>query len=251
MTQDPGADEAWKAPYVSYDTLRNFLENKLGDASTIPPRIDNHFLDSYAGSVRNLLLIALKSAGLLGEQNQVLEPLRQAVAGPDARKRVLREWAETFYAEQIQLALNNETSGALWESFQRHGYSGSTMRKAVVFYLALCDDVGLPKSPHFKAPRQPPPGSSASRKPRSAGRNVGKSSGTTPAAIQGALVPPPTVGETKTYVLGDAGSVTVTVGVRWLDLDEDSFTKLRKAIKDIESLAVTGSTSAPAEEVEL
>jgi Family of unknown function (DUF5343) len=47
--------------------------------------------------------------------------------------------------------------------------------------------------------------------------------------------------ERRDIPLGDAGSVTVTVNVRWLDLTDDQFTKLRKLIKDIEALGDSGS----------
>lgn len=47
-------------------------------------------------------------------------------------------------------------------------------------------------------------------------------------------------GERRDISLGDAGSVSVIVNVRWLDLSEDQFTKLRKLIKDIEALGDSG-----------
>jgi hypothetical protein len=46
--------------------------------------------------------------------------------------------------------------------------------------------------------------------------------------------------ERRDISLGDAGSVSVIVNVRWLDLSEDQFTKLRKLIKDIEALGDSG-----------
>jgi hypothetical protein len=46
--------------------------------------------------------------------------------------------------------------------------------------------------------------------------------------------------ERRDISLGDAGSVTVIVNVRWLDLPEDQFTRLRKLIKDIEALGDSG-----------
>lgn len=46
--------------------------------------------------------------------------------------------------------------------------------------------------------------------------------------------------ERRDISLGDAGTVTVIVNVQWLDLTDDQFTKLRKLIKDIESLGDSG-----------
>lgn len=56
-------------------------------------------------------------------------------------------------------------------------------------------------------------------------------------------------GERRDVSLGDAGSVSVIVNVRWLDLSEDQFTKLRKLIKDIEALGRSGSDSRDQTEV--
>jgi len=40
--------------------------------------------------------------------------------------------------------------------------------------------------------------------------------------------------------LGLAGTVSITVNVKWLDLSDDQFTKLRKLIKDIQALGASG-----------
>jgi hypothetical protein len=152
MSTDTAQSE-WKAPYIAYSTLVNFIDQKCG-ANPLPPRIDRSFLDNYSGSVQPLLLGTLRTVGLIGEDNQVLQPLRDAARSPQARKGVLREWAEGFYKEQLGLAEEHATTDMLQHSFARHKYTGSTLRKAVVFFLSLTDDLGLPKSPHFKPPRQ-------------------------------------------------------------------------------------------------
>jgi hypothetical protein len=48
-------------------------------------------------------------------------------------------------------------------------------------------------------------------------------------------------GERRDISLGDAGSVTIIVDVRWLDLPDEQFAALRKLIKDIEALGASGS----------
>jgi len=145
--------DEWKAPYVAYSTLVNFIDQKCG-GNPLPPRIDRSFLDNYSGSVQPLLLGTLKTIGFVGDDNHVLQPLRDAARSPQVRKGVLRTWAETFYKEQLTLAEQHATTDMLQASFARRKYSGSTLRKAIVFFLSLVDDVGLPKSPHFKPPKQ-------------------------------------------------------------------------------------------------
>ncbi len=53
--------DEWKAPYVAYSTLVNFIDQKCG-GNPLPPRIDRSFLDNYSGSVQPLLLGTLKRA---------------------------------------------------------------------------------------------------------------------------------------------------------------------------------------------
>src|SRR6266498_2210318 len=108
MSQDNSQD-SWRAPYMSYATLANFLDTKIASGS-IPPRIDPPFLEKYAGSVRPLLITTLKTIGMIDENGLVREPLREAVRSPEARKAVLRGWAGQFYSEQIKLASQNATA---------------------------------------------------------------------------------------------------------------------------------------------
>ena len=103
--------------------------------------------------------------------------------------------------------------------------------------------------------RKPPPGTSqqGTRTPKKRPAGERGPSGTPSAPGAGhepqseRPVPEPlsrldgTAAERRNISLGDAGSVTVIVNVRWLDLPEDQFTKLRKLIKDIEALGHSGS----------
>lgn len=230
MTEAQGTD-AWKAPYVSYETLSNFIDKKLG-ANPLPPRIDKGFVDNYAGSVQHVLLNTLKTMGLIDGGGHVLDPIREARESPDQRKKVFRAWAETFYAEQLELAEKNSTAQMLHESFARHQYTGSTLRKAIVFFLALVDDVGLPRSPHFKAPRQALVSSGSRRKKQT------EQPPPTP--------PDPPVKRSEQVVVsfGEAGTVTIDVDVRWLDLPDHTFVGLRKIIRDLEALSVPSSEPA-------
>jgi hypothetical protein len=224
------ASDSWRAPYVSYETFTNFVDKKLA-GQMAPPRIDTHFLDSYAGSVRPQIMAALKAIGMISDSGASLEPLRRAAADPDARREIMREWAETFYQDQIALADQAGTAQMLWESFSKHGYSGSTLRKAVVFYLALAAELELPTSPHFKAPK-----AQQSSKATARGRRTSRQDDPP------ADAPPPPPGspapgtEVKTVSFGDIGNVTVTTALRWLDLADDKFVALRKAIREIEAL---------------
>jgi hypothetical protein len=237
MTADAQATEA-KPPYISYTTLTSFIDNKLADGP-LPPRIDRGFLDSYAGTVQAQLLQTLRQMDLIHEDGTVKPLLQAAAKHPNERKVIFKAWAERFYAKQQELAEDTATAQMLWESFAWAKYQGSTLRKAVVFYLALVEDVGLKKSRYFKPPRQ--------IVKSSAGADRNRKVDPPPPADQR---PPHLQGEQKVVVLGDAGTVTVFVDVRWLDLPVDVFTKLRTVIGDLESLAIPAepnSTDLPSE----
>lgn len=249
MTTSDSAQDSWRAPYMSYATLSNFLDTKIS-AGAVPPKIDSGFLDNYAGSVRPLLIATLKTIGLIDDESLVQDPLREAVRGPESRKAVLSAWAERFYAEQIELAKQNATASMLWASFTKHQINGSTMRRAVIFYLGLSEDVGLPTSAYFKPPKAPP---SEGRRPTpKSERKDGQDADTPPADQPASPTPPPAAAgvERRIINLGAAGRVEVTVQVRWLDLPDDTFTKLRKLIKDIEALELAAQEEANADEAE-
>lgn len=223
-----GGDTEWKAPYLAYSTLVNFIDKKCG-ANPIPPQIDKTFIDNVAGGVQPLLLAALKVIGFVNEELVVQPLLREAASTPERRKRIMRDWAVAYYAEQVALAEQNATSQMLYDTFAKAGYTGSTLRKAVVFYLAMVEDLGLPKSPHFKAPKQSGPSGGKARSKATPGKGD--------TGDDEVDIPPAPRGEQTRIDLGDLGSVTVTVDVQWLKLPDNVFVGLRKAIRDLEDLS--------------
>lgn len=216
-----------KPPYISYTTLHNFLD-RLG-SGPIPPRIDKSSLDTYSGGTQGILLATLRSMEFIDGDGNVLAPLREAATDSDARKAHLGVWASRTYDKQIALAAENGTAQMLHESFADTGYQGSTLRKAVVFYLQMVEYLGLPNSPHFKAPRQPQP--SRRRRP--------PAPPTATPAEPVAVAPARSTAEGQTTVIhvGDMATITVTVDAQWLRLPVDTLTGIRKAVSDLEALA--------------
>ena len=236
MGEDSGQE--WRPPYLSYDTLVNFIEKKLA-AAPLPPKIDRSYLDSMSGSVQAQIFGVLKMIGFLDAENRTQDLLSAALKSPDDRRAIFQQWATTYYAKQVELASANATAGMLAESFGPSKYTGSTLRKAIVFYLALSEDVGLPRSPHFRAPKQPT-GTAGKVRP---GRRA--TSGTSTGATGESRTDEPTAnpgvqgnsgGERKAVHFGPAGTVTVDVQVKWLDLPDPIFLGLRKVVKDLEDL---------------
>lgn len=228
MPDDQSSSEE-RAPYLSLTTLLNFLD-RWGDGP-IPPRIDKSALDTYSGGTQALLMSTLRLLGYVDHQGTVLPALREAVRDHDARKAHLDRWARHFYAEQLALAEQNATAQMLHESFAAHGYTGSTLRKAVVFYLALSEYLALPNSSYFRAPKQ-------SATPTSKRR--GKATPTERAAPQAAPSVPATEpsprGETTVVKIDGLATITITVDAQWMKLPVETITSMREAIADLEAL---------------
>jgi hypothetical protein len=210
MTEEGSGQDSWHAPYLPYGTLANFLDNKVGGGA-VPPRIDRTFLENYSGSVRPLILVTLKTIGMIDNEGKVLPSLREAVRNPpQSRQAVLRSWSEQFYSRQIELAKENDTAQTLWESFSERGFNGSTLRRAVIFYLALSEDLGLPLSPHFKSPKAPPSTGGTPRK-RSSKSGTGKGGSQPAAAAGGAGTFVQTDGDTYKVALPSGPQIVLTV----------------------------------------
>ncbi|HUZ09762.1 MAG TPA: hypothetical protein VMU76_06290 [Acidimicrobiales bacterium] len=172
----------------------------------------------------------LRLMGFVGQEGQVLPSLREAIKDPEYRRQYLNHWARRFYAEQLDLAEQGATAQMLHESFAAHGYNGSTLRKSVVFYLALVEDLGLPTSPHFRPPKQ-----SATAPARRRRRVAPEAEKRLQEAFQPSRPRPPS-GEVTTVKIGDLATITITVDAQWMKLPVDVITHMRNAIGDLEAL---------------
>lgn len=229
-----------KPPYLSLTTLINFLD-RWGDGP-VPPRIDKTALDNYSGGTQAILMSVLRQIGFVDADGIVQPSLREAVKDPSARKAHLSRWARQFYAEQIELAEQGATAGMLHESMATRGFSGSTLRKAVVFYLALVDYLGLPNSPHFRAPKQSATASSRKRTPRTT-PTVSSPPAPVVFAEQATTLP----GETRVFIIGDLATITVTVEAQWMKLPLDTITTIREAVDKLQDLDTILSDAEPDE----
>lgn len=228
MPDDQNGGEE-KPPYLSLTTLHNFLD-RWGDGP-IPPRIDKSALDTYSGGTQALLMSTLRLMGYVDREGVVLPALREAVRDTDARRAHLNDWARHFYAEQLELAEQNATAQMLHESFAGHGYTGSTLRKAVVFYLSLADYLGLPNSPHFRAPKQSATPPSRRRTKAAPVERTAQPAIPTPVAAA-----PSPRGETTVVRIGELATITITVDAQWMKLPVDTITSMREAVAKIEAL---------------
>lgn len=225
-------DDAFTYPYISFATFKNFM---LGlDPDALPPRIDRSLMVGMAGGTQTHLLQALRSFTLIGEGNQVREPFIRMAGGEAAFADAMRAILRHFYAAQVELAEQQATTAQLIESFEPSGYSGSTLRKAMTFFLHAARDCGMPLSPHFRAPSV-----STGTRPRRAAKAKPKP----PPPAAAAETP---AAESHSIRLRSGGVVTLSCSTEFLALtreDRDFLFGLVDALRDYEAINRTDGSA--------
>jgi hypothetical protein len=148
----PKAPSTFKAPYVPFKTFTNFLARL--EEKGVPPKIDRSYLTWLSGLGQSQLLQALRSFGLIDADGSVTGKLRALAKSSEERPGLIAEMVRTNYAGAVALAEVNATQAQLEDEFKTsYGLSGSTLRKAIAFYLNASDYAMVPKSPNWRTPR--------------------------------------------------------------------------------------------------
>lgn len=166
MTADPTSTEpvpstegeadsgSSSAPYMAFGGFRNLIDRLKRDG--VPQVFDQSFFGRQSGSLTAQTRATLRYFDLIDEERKPTPVLHALVDADEARRvSMLREMAESRYADAIALGRKNGTQGQLQDVFRGRGLAGNTVLKAVAFYLGLAEYVGLPLSPFFKKQRIP------------------------------------------------------------------------------------------------
>lgn len=133
--------------YVPWATLISALDNLHTHGIPASGKIDKSLWDTQSGAIQGQLLIAFRFLGLIDEKNKVLPPLSQLVdADATARKPVLKSIIEDKYKSVIAKGLATISQGQLDEAFRAMNISGSTLVRAVRFFVKACQELGIPIS---------------------------------------------------------------------------------------------------------
>lgn len=216
-------------PYIAFKTLIDIVERM--EREEPPTRVDGSYLETYAGGYRPTVINNLQTLGLLNTASEPTDTLKALVkANESERKNLVAQILSTTYPDVLALS-RVSTQQQFLEAFTAMGVNGDTRRKAISFFLKAASFAGVPTGMHWKTPAAQVGGTRRRAKPLNdaSQKNDDTLPKTPPAPLAGA-------GETVTIDLGDAGAVVVQVGVKWLQLDEDTFLKLRKAINDLKAL---------------
>src|SRR5207302_7721196 len=125
----------------------------------------------------------------------------------------VRDLLRQFYARQLELADQQATAAQLAESFSEYGYTGSTLRKAITFFLNMARYSDVPLSHHFRAPAQR---SGAAMRPRRAPQRPKSVTPTSQAQPEAS-----TAAERTTITLRSGGTVTLSCSVAFLAMSRE------------------------------
>lgn len=133
--------------YVPYATFLSALDNLRTHGIPGTGKIDKTLWDTQSGAIQGQLLIAFRFLGLIDEQNKVLSPLPPlAAASAEERKPMLKKIMEEKYKSVLSRDLNTISQGQLEEAFRAFNISGSTLVRAIRFFVKACQEVGIPIS---------------------------------------------------------------------------------------------------------
>ena len=130
--------------YVPYATLISALDNLKTHGIPNTGIIDKSLWDTQSGAIQGQLLIAFRFLGLIDEQNRVQPSLLPLVkSGTEERKGLLKPIIEEKYRSVISLGLATISQGQLEEAFRKFRISGSTLDRAVRFFVKACQECGI------------------------------------------------------------------------------------------------------------
>ena len=143
-------------PYISYSSLVSFLAGLK--ESGVPSRIDRSVLKKMSGSQQSGLLAALRYLSITDSNDKPLELFKQIVdADEKTYSSLLKAVLTKSYAFLAEggIDLESATGAQVAEAFRNAGASGSTVSKAMSFFIAAAKDAGIKLSSHIKAPTVP------------------------------------------------------------------------------------------------
>lgn len=140
--------------YVLWATLKNTTE-KMAREGGVPSQVDRSYLSNLPGSTQSQLIASMKWLSLINGQMKPTPTLERIVEAEEAdRKLAVKTMLEAKYPGPMALEAL-ATQQQLENAFRQMGVQGSTMRKAIAFYLGAAKYADIPVSQHFKTPKTP------------------------------------------------------------------------------------------------
>ena len=159
------ADKTVRPPYTSYRSFETLI-SELREHAVMPAVIDRSFLSKRSGSEQSALIATLKFFDLVDDQQVPTHLLHEYVkADEEEGKAILKAMMERSYTFIMDGSFNlkNATSSQMAAKFRECEVSGSTLAKAIAFFLSAAKTAGIVVSLHVKAPSSSSNGSTKKR----------------------------------------------------------------------------------------
>jgi hypothetical protein len=143
-------------PYASYTSFDNFLTH-LREHPPMPPRIDKSVMSHLNYGTQQALIVSLRSLGFVDNDNAPTDRLNKLVAGGDKTRSVILFSAiqEAYPYFWNGFDLERATADQFTERIKKEGkVGGSTIDKAISFFIAAATAAGIKLSPHLVKRKQ-------------------------------------------------------------------------------------------------
>ncbi|MGI4900732.1 MAG: hypothetical protein ACRYG5_03570 [Janthinobacterium lividum] len=175
------ADKKGPTPaYGSYRSLVTFFNSRRDDGH-ITDVVDRSLMRNFSGSTANELLATLRFFKMINEKGVPAQRYKAVVTADDgARKELMQQILRDSYPFIFAAPgfdVERATADQVATQFRAQGISGSTLSRAVAFFLAAAEDAGVKVSPHIKPPPMPRSGNPKPKKETPARPNVGEDLG--------------------------------------------------------------------------
>ena len=188
-------------PYVPFRTFEGAVTEAL-EQQGLPQKLDRSVFPKLSGSSQSGVLRAFEFLGFTDADDIVQPRLKQWINEPSERQSVMHAIITERYAPIVALANNSGTPAQLREEIEKLGVSGSTIPKAIRFYIAASEFAGMPVPPTWKRRVDP---ADARKRRRRRTRDAERPSDPEPKQPQ----PPSQADPVNTVDLGAAGTVTL------------------------------------------
>lgn len=226
--------------YIPFRTFEGAVTEAL-EQQGLPQRLDRSVFPKLSGSSQSGVLRAFEFLGFTDADGVVQPRLRQWIADPGERQSVMREIIADRYAPIVALANSSGTPAQLREEIEKLGVSGSTIPKAIRFYIAASEFAGMPVPPTWKRRVDP---ADARKRRRRRSRDAAVPSEPEPRQPQ----PTSQTDPANTVDLGAAGNVTLKTEINPMALTAEDREWLFKLIDQFR--ARVSSVDAASEEVD-
>lgn len=141
--------------YGSFKSLTTFF-NARRDDGHITTVVDRSLLSNFNGSTANELLATLRFLKMIDDKGKPSAIYEAYVTATDAGRKpllasALRD-AYPFVFQNPDFNIERETGGRMAELFRAQGISGSTLSRAISFFLAAAKDADVKVSTNIKPP---------------------------------------------------------------------------------------------------